>query len=365
MSESKDNDDKKGKRMKDLDVYQEQVSKEKIVDLPFHKLTISPPKSGFTVISHVSEMFGCLGSSERSNEEQQSKDGQFHKEDFVFELQLTQDDIEYTLYIPEQTATEHFPPVPIYEDWYKGQIKIFDTQNQNWNMTIVYIRLSACFFIKTWWDEFVTRHNLEAMDVIRFYRPPSPLHKFHFLIKHDRRRDNPPEFKLENYLFRQQMTSTFKYILDLLKEQVRKHFPGIEFSGVRRLHFTDVENTDWPMTISLARNNKAYMLLDGWFWLMNKHGLEAGDEVRFYKPVRPLDKGHFLIEYVKGEEAGGGTSSSSQNDQLGGGKKDGNKGDRENRGGRNHGGGGGDSSSPNKGKTMEKPEWLAAQEEFV
>ncbi|KAL7201105.1 hypothetical protein ACSBR1_032920 [Camellia fascicularis] len=119
------------------------------------------------------------------------------------------------------------------------------------------------------------------------------------------------------------------------------------------------------MTISLARNNKAYMLLDGWYWFVNKHGLEAGDEVRFYKPVRPLDKGHFLIECVKREEAGGGTSSSSQNDQLGGGKKDGNKGDRENRGGRNHGGGSGESSSPDKEKTMEKPEWLAALEEYV
>ncbi|CAL5424897.1 unnamed protein product [Camellia sinensis] len=288
-------------------------------------------------LSHLQNLGGCSSSSERSNKELKSEDGQFHKEDFVFELQLTQDDIEYTLYIPEQTATEHFPHVPIYEDWYKA-----------------------------WWDEFVARHNLEAMDVIRFYRPPSPLHKFHSLIKHDRRRDNPPEFKPENFLFRQQMTSTFKYILDLPKEQVRKHFPGIEFFGVKRLHFTDVENTDWPMTISLARNNKAYMLLDGWYWFVNKHGLEAGHEDRFYKPVRPLDKGHFLIEYVKREEAGGGTSSSSQNDQLGGGKKDGNKGDRENRGGKNHGGGGGgDSSSPNKGKTMEKPEWLAALEEFV
>ncbi|THF99987.1 hypothetical protein TEA_017525 [Camellia sinensis var. sinensis] len=340
MSESTDNDDKEGKRMKDSDVQQEQVSKEGNVDLPFHKLTISPLKSG-----------GCSSSSERSNEELQSKDGQFHKEDFVFELQLTQDDIEYTLYIPEQTAAEHFPPVPIYEDWHKGQIEISDTQNQNWNMKIVYIRLSAGFFIETRWDEFVARHNLEAMDVIRFYRPPSPLHKFHFLIRHVRRRDNPPEFKPENFLFRQQMTSTFKYILDLPKEQVRKYFPGIEFSGVRRLHFTDVENTDWPMTISLARNNKAYMLLNGWYLFVNKHRLEAGDEVRFYKPVRPLDKGHFLIEYVKREEAGGGTSSSSQNDQLGGGKKDGNKGDRENRGGRNHGGGG-YSSSPDKGKTI-------------
>lgn len=168
------------------------------------------------------------------------------------------------------------------------------------------------------------------MDLIHFYRPLSPLHEFHFLIKHFRKRDNPPKFKPENFLFRQQMTSTFKYILDLHKEQVRNHFPGIEISGVIRLHFTDVENTDWPMIIALARNKKAYMLIDGWYWFVNKHRLGARDELRFYKPVRPLDKGYFLIECVKREEAGGGTSSSSQNDQLGC----------------------GDSSNPDKGKTI-------------
>ncbi|CAL5427150.1 unnamed protein product [Camellia sinensis] len=109
-------------------------------------------------------MVGCSSSSKRSNEELKNKDGQFHREDFVFELQLTQDDIEYTLYIPEQTAAQHFPPVPIYEDWYKGQIENSDTQNQNWNMTIVCVRLADSFFIEAGWDEFVVRHNLEVMD---------------------------------------------------------------------------------------------------------------------------------------------------------------------------------------------------------
>ncbi|CAL5353449.1 unnamed protein product [Camellia sinensis] len=63
------------------------------------------------------------------------------------------------------------------------------------------------------------------------------------------------------------------------------------------------------------------MLSDGWDGFVNKHGLEAMDVIRFYKPVQPLHEGHCLIECVKREEAASRTSS-GQNDQLGGAEND-------------------------------------------
>ncbi|CAL5353438.1 unnamed protein product [Camellia sinensis] len=368
MSESRDNDDEQGKMMKDSDVQQEEEvstegnassstpleetptqtegsadkmtekpSGEGNVDLPFHKLTthddddtISQSKSG-----------GGSSSSERANQELQNTDDQFHREAIFFELQLTQNDVEKdSLCIPKKTAAEHFPCVPIdtvQGDIIDGKIVISDTQNQNWNMTLFYIHSLGAFLIAGGWHDFAVRHNLKARDVICFCRPLSHFGALNFLIQHVK----PPEFKPGSFLFQQQMTSTSKSVLNLPKEEVRKHFPEIEIPDGRRLHFTDAQNMDWPMIISFAQNTDAYMLTDGWDGFVNKHGLEAMDVIRFYKPVQPLHEGHFLIECVKREEAASGTSS-GQNDQLG-------WGDRASSG--KHAGPSPHCGSPGKGRT--------------
>ncbi|CAL5353453.1 unnamed protein product [Camellia sinensis] len=289
---------------------------------------------------------------------------------FLFEVQLTLSDVQQgRLIIPEQRAANHFPPIqthlPDYN--YEYPIEIFETSSNNcYYMTLLYNSFHSAFIITRGWHCFVVSHSLEAMDVIWFYKCFSQFYNKHFLVQvvkggEEPGTDNdPPEFKPENFLFQLELTifpdssyNSFEWLV-LPKEEVRNHFPAIEIPHGRRLKLTDTRNKDWSMSIFFAEDLDAYIIAGEWEGFANKHRLETMDEIRFYKPVLPLHEGHFLIECVKGEEAGGGTSS--KNDQLGGAKKDGNRGDRANRGGRNHGGGRGGASrsgsSPGKGKTI-------------
>ncbi|THG12792.1 hypothetical protein TEA_009717 [Camellia sinensis var. sinensis] len=166
------------------------------------------------------------------------------------------------------------------------------------------------------------------MDVIFFYKTLSRLHDKHFIIEHVKRGEaetdnNPTEFKLENFLFKQQLTSGYvsDNRLKLPKEEMINHFPAIEIPPGIRLNFTDARNEDWTMTIFFAKVLDTYIILDGWEGFVNKHRGEAAS--------------------VAEAEAG----TASHDGELGGAKKDGNGGNRANKGGRNHGGsngGGGD-----------------------
>ncbi|CAL5424889.1 unnamed protein product [Camellia sinensis] len=316
--------------------------------------------------------FGASCSSERTNEKVQDPESESHRRIFLFELQLMLNDVEQgMLFIPEQRAAKHFPPllthIPYYN--YEHQIEVSDTQNQNWKMTLVYNSLLRAFIIVRGWHRFVVSHGLEFMDVICFYKTLSRLHDKHFIIEHVKRGEaetdnNPPEFKPENFLFELQLTSGYvsDNWLKLPKEEVRNHFPEIEIPPGIRLNFTDARNEHWTMTIFFVEGHDAYIILDGWEGFVNKHRLEAMDVIRFYKPVQPLHERHFLIQCVKrGEaavvaEAEAGTTN--HDGELGGAKKDGNGGNRANKGGRNHGGSGGGGGggqsrgdgSPRKGK---------------
>ncbi|KAI7984374.1 AP2/ERF and B3 domain-containing transcription factor RAV1 [Camellia lanceoleosa] len=277
-----------------------------------------------------SKFGGGSCSSERAKQELQDTDDEFDSSVFLFELELGQSDVEQgMLYIPKQTAAKHFPcastVIPIYE----VQIEIFDTQNQNWNMALVYICSFGASFIARGWHRFVIRHNLEAMDVICFYRPLSRLHEWHFLLQHVKRgeakKDNPPEFNPENFLFELQLTPPSSFVLIIPKEDVINHFPAIEIPRGRTLHFTDAQNKDWSMTIFFADLHDAYMVVGGWEGFVNKHRLQDMDAIRYYKPVRPLHEGHFLIECVKREDDAYETIS--QSGQLGGAENEGDGGD--------------------------------------
>ncbi|CAL5424901.1 unnamed protein product [Camellia sinensis] len=238
-------------------------------------------------------------SSERAKQELQDTNDEFYSNVFLFELELGQSNVEQ------------------------------DTQNQTWNMAFVYIRSFGASFIAREWQRFVIRHNLEAMDVICFYRPLSRLHECHFLLQHVKRGEaktnNPPEFKPENFLIELQLTPPSSFVLIIPKEDVINHFPAIEISCGRTLHFTDAQNKDWPMTIFFADLHDAYMVVGGWEGFVNKHGLQDMDAIRCYKPVQPLHEGHFLIECVKREEDAYETIS--QSGQLGSAENDGEGGD--------------------------------------
>ncbi|CAL5424894.1 unnamed protein product [Camellia sinensis] len=50
-------------------------------------------------------------------------------------------------------------------------------------MTIFFVEVHDAYIILDGWGGFVNKHRLEAMDVIRFYKPVQPLHERHFLIQ--------------------------------------------------------------------------------------------------------------------------------------------------------------------------------------
>ncbi|CAL5353446.1 unnamed protein product [Camellia sinensis] len=154
-------------------------------------------------------------------------------------LWLRLDDVEQgMLFIMKKKAAKYFLPIPTHLPNYKyeHQIVISDSQNQNWNMTLVYNSFLYAFFITRGWHWFVVRHDVKVTDVICFYRPLSPSHDLHFLIEHVRRGVNTPEFKPENFLFELQLNFIYGRFdwLKLPKEELRNHFPAIEKLGGKR-----------------------------------------------------------------------------------------------------------------------------------
>ncbi|KAF7120909.1 hypothetical protein RHSIM_Rhsim13G0097200 [Rhododendron simsii] len=51
------------------------------------------------------------------------------------------------------------------------------------NARIFLPRVDVIMHLPEGWEEFVQKHKLGAMDVIRFYKPVNPSHKKHFLIE--------------------------------------------------------------------------------------------------------------------------------------------------------------------------------------
>ncbi|THG12796.1 hypothetical protein TEA_009721 [Camellia sinensis var. sinensis] len=232
------------------------------------------------VISESKFGGGPLCSSERAKLEQQGKDGKFHRRAFLFELWLRSDDVEEGMpYITKKKLAKHFLPIPTHLPNYKyeNQIVIFDTQNQNLDMTLVYNSFLSAFFITRGWHRFVIRHGVKVTDVICFYKPLLPLHDLHFLIEHVKRGVNTPEFKSENFLFELQLNFIYGYFdwLKFPKEEVRNHFPAIEKPGGKgQLYFNDAQNNDWLMAIFFDQDIDAYVLMDGWEGFVSKHRLE-------------------------------------------------------------------------------------------
>ncbi|KAI8574250.1 hypothetical protein RHMOL_Rhmol01G0340500 [Rhododendron molle] len=115
---------------------------------------------------------------------------EFRAEDLLFELELGESDIWMSrLFLPFERVHEHFPAIRIPKrSQKKVVVKFTDAQGKNWYMEIVRYTAEKYMIIK-WWDEFVKNHRLEAMDVIRFYKPENHSHSKHFFIEIVKKKD--------------------------------------------------------------------------------------------------------------------------------------------------------------------------------
>ncbi|CAL5424904.1 unnamed protein product [Camellia sinensis] len=107
---------------------------------------------------------------------------EFKQKNFLFELQLSPSDIgDGVLIVPEEEVRNHFHEINIPAGTNEVERMTFtDTQNVHWCMEILF---DGAYMLADGWDGFVKEHKLEAMDMIRFYKPVRPLHEKHFLIE--------------------------------------------------------------------------------------------------------------------------------------------------------------------------------------
>ncbi|GFZ20104.1 hypothetical protein Acr_28g0008090 [Actinidia rufa] len=258
--------------------------------------------------SHVTQKHDELGESSNPNMVAENMGT------FLFEVYLTRTDVkEDRLLIPIEQALGHFPPLANRHMTYVENIKVIDPYYRNLSLTVTY-DIGPCAFVieSKWWKYYVKRHKLEAMDVIRFYRPVSPSQDNHFwvdFVKRSQEMISIPEFKEENFLFPLNLTEfgVTNLWLTVPTEEVRNHFHVVglpaDTHDTERLYFTDAENKDWWVYIVGCDHKfpKYTLILERDF--VKQYELTVRDVIRFYKPVQPLHSRHFLIEIEKGVAA--------------------------------------------------------------
>ncbi|KAL6978822.1 hypothetical protein U1Q18_020490, partial [Sarracenia purpurea var. burkii] len=123
----------------------------------------------------------------QKKEQESDADGpEFRPENFLFRLELDSSDIGYRrIFIPKEEVTNHFPEIKVTRR-NKMTMRFTDAQNKDWYMDIILYNPYS-YMIIDGWSGFVKEHNLEAMDVIKFYKPVQPLHMKHFLIEYVKR----------------------------------------------------------------------------------------------------------------------------------------------------------------------------------
>ncbi|GFZ02076.1 hypothetical protein Acr_15g0006850 [Actinidia rufa] len=152
------------------------------------------------------------------------------------------------------------------------------------------------FVITRGWQGFVNRHNLEAMDLIRFYRPEPHPHDNHYLIECVDCEKLLAENNVIARIISDKNIPEFKRLFPV------KEIPAQIWYKAVRLKFTDAGNKDWCMKIEFHEGVGFYEVSEGWKEFVNHHKLETADEIQIYKPVQPLHSRHFLINYVKSGE---------------------------------------------------------------
>ncbi|CAL5429318.1 unnamed protein product [Camellia sinensis] len=158
--------------------------KGKNIDTPIKKLTtrhdeitISESKSGDSSVNPNQNRQGRAKSAE-----------EFKHKIFLFQLQLSPRDVVRDgggLIIPKEQIDNHCPALSIAmrTDKLVTLVIFTDAQYVDWIMKIFFDVDSDAYMIIDGWEGFVEGHNLEAMDVIKFYRPVPPAHEMHFLVE--------------------------------------------------------------------------------------------------------------------------------------------------------------------------------------
>ncbi|THG23866.1 hypothetical protein TEA_000883 [Camellia sinensis var. sinensis] len=80
-----------------------------------------------------------------------------------------------------EEVRNHFPVVE--KPGGKRQLYVNDAQNNDWSMAIFFNQDIDAYVLMDGWKGFVSKHKLEEMDVIRFYKPVCPAHEGLFLVE--------------------------------------------------------------------------------------------------------------------------------------------------------------------------------------
>ncbi|KAG5567253.1 hypothetical protein RHGRI_002718 [Rhododendron griersonianum] len=233
---------------------------------------------------------------------------------FLFEMQVPNDNI---LTIPAQMAAEYFTVLSLHEAIpdEKPILQFTDAEARNWEIPFEYHPEEQAFKNAIMWAVISHLHKLKKSDLILFYRPVPRLNLGHYLIEFDRRQeyeDHKPEFRPENFLFPLQLDQNER--ISLPRVEVLIHLPEVRIPrGIQKtvtIKLTDSQRKNWLMDI-VRYDVSSYRIVKGWEEFVQKHELGATDVIRFYKPVNPSHKKHFLIEIVKNRGGGANRSGPS------------------------------------------------------
>ncbi|KAI8574238.1 hypothetical protein RHMOL_Rhmol01G0339500 [Rhododendron molle] len=226
---------------------------------------------------------------------------------FLFEMQAPNNNI---LTIPAQMAAEYFTILSLHEAIpdEKPILRFTDAEARNWEIPFEYHPEEKAFTNAIMWAVISHLRKLKKSDLILFYRPVPRLNLGHYLIEFDRRQeyeDHKPEFRPENFLFPLQLDQNARISLPRVKVLI--HLPEVRIPpGIQKtvtIKLTDSQRKNWLMDI-VRYDVSSYRIVKGWEEFVQKHELGAMDVIRFYKPVNPSHKKHFLIEIVKNRGGG-------------------------------------------------------------
>ncbi|KAF7153521.1 hypothetical protein RHSIM_Rhsim01G0252600 [Rhododendron simsii] len=237
----------------------------------------------------------------------EEKEADWPNDLFLFEMQAPNDNI---LTIPAQMAAEYFTILSLQEAIpdEKITLRFTDAEARNWEIPFEYHPEEQAFTNAIMWAVISYLHKLKESDLILFYRPVPRLNLGHYLIEFDRRQeyeDHKPEFRRDNFLFPLKLDQNAR--ISLPRVEVLIHLPEVRIPpGIQKtvtIKLTDSRRKNWYMDI-LRYDVSSYRIVKGWGEFVQKHELGATDVIRFYKPVNPSHKKHFLIEIVKNRSGG-------------------------------------------------------------
>ncbi|KAH7864279.1 hypothetical protein Vadar_027739 [Vaccinium darrowii] len=107
---------------------------------------------------------------------------EFREENFLFQIELDQSDIDFRRVFLARDDVRNFPGVKMQRNSREKKIMRFTDANcKDWYMNI--IRYSeGKYMVIDGWDEFVKERGLQAGDLIGFYQHVHPYHRKHYLI---------------------------------------------------------------------------------------------------------------------------------------------------------------------------------------